>query len=103
MKSKAMAVKDLLNSAIHNQIAQSAMGAGAAYLGARAMNHISPVDIDPEAAMVAGAFGAPMLMRRRMPAPTDVIPDPWEGSYRSRQTIPKPQNTNGRMPPMEWA
>lgn len=110
MKSKAMAAKDLLNSVIGNQLAQSALGAGAAYLGARAVNHISPVDIDPEAALVAGAFGAPMLMKRRALA-AQSTPDPWAGSYRDRPVQPprnqQPDNqamnySATRLPPMEW-
>lgn len=96
-----MAAKDLLNSAIHmvqrNPYAQAALGAGAGYVGANAFNHISPIDIDPEMALAVGAFGAPMLAKRRMVSqrPTEVIADPWVGSYRDRvsggQIVPASQ------------
>lgn len=60
------------------------------YLGAKAFNAISPIDIDPEAAAVAGAFGAPMLRQRMKYGKSgSTMPDPWmESGERSGVSMP---------------
>ena len=67
MNRSAMA-QDLLDKAINlvhqNRLAQAAVGAGSGYLASQAFNHISPIDIDPEAAATAAAFMAPAGYRK---------------------------------------
>lgn len=71
----------LLNRTIdilkNNKAAQAGAGALGAYVGAHGLNAISPIDIDPEAAAVAGAFAAPMLRQRMKYGKSNTVPDPW--------------------------
>lgn len=61
--NKTELARGLLDKAINfvhqNRLAQSAVGAGSGYLASQAFNYVSPMDIDPEAAAVAGAFMSP--------------------------------------------
>lgn len=68
MINKSAIAQNLLDKAIDlvhkNRLAQSGVGAASGYLASQTFNQVSPIDIDPEAAAVAGAFMAPVGYRK---------------------------------------